>query len=78
MFKILEIVLGLFSGGSGTKTAGMFSGLTALGGVLGGFLWLVGPGRDWQVTLNAMELGFVALAASIVMEWIRKLPPPAA
>jgi hypothetical protein len=70
--KILSFLLG--SGAS--KAAGGLSTLTFIGSLAGAVLWLFGPGREWEITLNALELSGVALGASVVLEWLRRVPPP--
>lgn len=65
-------------GETGNKTAGALGGIGTLGALAGAGLWLLGPGREWTITLNAMELGFVSLVVSMLLEWARNLPPPGA
>jgi len=70
--KFLSFLLG--SGAS--KAAGGLSALTLLASLSGAVLWLFGPGREWQITLNALELSGVALGASVILEYFRRVPPP--
>ncbi len=76
MGNLLSIVLGLFTGSNASKAGGALSGLTAIGAISGAVLWLLGPGREWSITLNALELSGIALGASVVLEWLRRSPPP--
>lgn len=69
-------VIPMPQGDAGNKSAGALGGLGALGAIGGMGMWLLGPGREWHITLNAMELGFVALVVSMLIEWARNLPPP--
>lgn len=62
-------------GETGSKTAGALGGIGMLGAIGGAGMWLLGPGREWHITLNAMELGFVSLVVSMLLEWARNLPP---
>lgn len=61
---------------AGTTIAGGVSGIATVGALGSGVLWLFGPGRDWSVTLNAMELSFVFLAGAVLVEFARRSPPP--
>lgn len=77
LLKILSFVFGMFSGGSGAqKVAGTLNGLTLLGAVSGAVVWLLGPGREWSITLNALELSGVVGVASLLLEYFRRMPPP--
>ena len=73
---IITALFGLFKGDNASKTGGVLSGITAFGAVSGMVLWLFGPGREWSITLNALELSGVALGASIALEWLRRSQPP--
>lgn len=73
---LISFIFGLFKGDNAAKTGGVLSGLTALGAVSGAVLWLLGPGREWSITLNALELSGVALGAALALEWLRRSPPP--
>lgn len=68
-------VLPMPQGDAGNRTAGALGGIGALGALTGAGMWLLGPGREWSITLNAMELGFVSLVVSMLLEWARNLPP---
>lgn len=63
-------------GQGATKATGAISGLTAVAAVAGSVMWLFGPGREWHISLNALELSGVALGASVLLEWARRAPPP--
>ena len=74
---ILSLLFGTFSKGEGaTKAVGIGNGLAFYGAIAGGALWLFGPGREWSITLNALELSGICLGASLLLEWFRRLPPP--
>lgn len=75
-FAAIPFIFGLFKGDNASKTGGVLSGITALGAVSGSVLWLFGPGREWSITLNALELSGVALGASVALEWLRRSQPP--
>lgn len=75
--SVLNFLLGLFGSSVGSKLGGAASALTSIGALGGAVLWLFGPGRQWQITLNALELSGVALGASVLLEWFRRMPPPA-
>lgn len=72
---IQKLAGGLFTDGA-TKAGGLLSGLSALGAIVGAVAWLFGPGREIQITLNALELSGVALGGSVLLEWFRRMPPP--
>ena len=74
--SILNFFLGLFGNSVGSRVGGAVGALTAVGAVGGAVLWLFGPGREWTITLNALELSGVALGASVLLEWFRRMPPP--
>ena len=74
--NILNFFLGLFGSSVGSRVGGAVSALTTVGAVSGAVLWLFGPGREWTITLNALELSGVALGASLLLEWFRRMPPP--
>jgi hypothetical protein len=69
-------IFSFFIGSASSKAAGGLSALTLIGSMAGAVLWLFGPGREWQITLNALELSGVALGASVVLEYFRRVPPP--
>lgn len=76
---IFSLLFGVFAKGEGaTKAAGIGNGLAFYGALAGAALWLFGPGREWQITLNALELSAVALGGSLALEIVRRLPPPSA
>jgi len=76
LLSIIQKVAGaLFTSGA-SKAGGMLSGISAIGAVAGGIVWLFGPGREIQLTLNALEISGIALGGSVLMEWLRRLPPP--
>lgn len=77
MLKILGFIAGMFTGGQGaSKAAGIGNGIALFGAIGGGILWILGPGREWHITLNALELSGVVLIASLLLEWVRHMPPP--
>lgn len=69
-------ILSLLFGTAATKTVGAVSSLAALGSVVGVVAWIFGPGKEWSVTLNALELSAVAMAGAFVVEWARRVTPP--
>lgn len=75
--NILNFLLGLFGSSVGSKIGGAVSGITTVGALAGAGLWLFGPGREWQITLNALELSGVVLGGAVLLEWFRRMPPPA-
>lgn len=75
---ILTTLLGKFLGGGASKAGGALSGVALMGSVAGAVVWLLGPGREWSITLNALELSGVGLGAALLLEWFRRLPPPGA
>lgn len=76
--KILAFLLPLlFRGGDGTqKVQGAVTSAVNVGAVSAAVLWLFGPGREWTITLNALELSAVALLAAVLLEWFRRSDPP--
>lgn len=78
--KILSFFVPLlFRGGDAQqKVQGATTSLLSAGAVSGAVMWLLGPGREWTVTLNAMELSAVGLGAAVLYEWARRSDPPAA
>ncbi len=76
--KILSLLLGLLPGGNdaASRAGGAVSGLAVIAALGGGVAWLFGPGQEWSVTLNALELSAVALGGGIALEYFRRLPPP--
>ena len=75
--SIFSLLIGSFLKGDGaTKAAGAFNGLALYGSIAGGALWLLGPGREWSITLNGLELSGVCLGAALLLEFVRRLPPP--
>lgn len=79
--KILSFFVPLLVGGGTTavkqKVQGATTSLLSVGAVSGAVMWLLGPGREWTVTLNAMELSAVGLGAAVLYEWARRSDPPA-
>jgi hypothetical protein len=76
---ILEVgkrLVGALIGSNASKAGGALSGLSAMAAVVGIVAWFFGPGREWSITLNALELGFAVLAGSVLLEWFRRMPPP--
>lgn len=71
-----NLVGGLFSG-TASKAGGLLSGAGfTIAAAIGAVTWLFGPGREIQITLNALELSGVGLGASVALEWFRRMPPP--
>lgn len=79
--KILSFFVPLlFRGAAGDaqqKVQGATTSVLSLGAIGGAIMWLLGPGREWTVTLNAMELSAVGLGAAVLYEWARRSEPPA-
>jgi hypothetical protein len=81
--KILSGLLGLSrlialpmqTGEAGNKAAGALNGIGTLGAAGAAALWVLGPGREWQITLNALELSGITLAVVMLVEWARSTPP---
>lgn len=70
----------LFRGAAGDaqqKVQGAATSVLSLGAAGAGVMWLLGPGREWTITLNAMELSAVGLGAAVLYEWARRSEPPA-
>jgi len=77
LFGVVSKASSLLPGGdAATKATGALSHLSTLGAIAGAVVWIMGPGREWTVTLNALELAAVGLAASFALEWARRSPPP--
>lgn len=74
--SIIAALLGKFLGEGASKAGGALSGIALMGSVAGAVAWLFGPGREWSITLNALELSGVALGAAVLLEWFRRMPPP--
>ena len=77
--KVLAFLLPLLFGPKGegaTKVQGAFNSILSSGAVGAAVLWILGPGRDWEITLNALELSGVVLGAVVLIEWARRSDPP--
>ena len=68
-------VIPMPQGEAGNKAAGALNGVAALGAIGGAALWVLGPGREWQITLNALELSGITLGVVMLIEWARSTPP---
>lgn len=80
MLNILSFLAPLLFRGSGSTqqmVQGATTSLLSLGAVSGAVMWLLGPGREWTIALNALELSGVALGAAVLYEWARRTDPPA-
>lgn len=65
------------TGGEGAqKAAAAGTSIVSLGAMGAGAMWLLGPGREWTVTLNGLELTGVGLAVAVALEWARRSEPP--
>jgi len=75
--KILSLLFGAFTSGHGaTRAASAGAGLTMWAGALGAVAWFFGPGKEWEVTLNALELSAVLMAGGFGALLTLRLPPP--
>lgn len=75
--KLLGLLIAFLpKGDTATKVAGNASSLATVGAAGGAVLWLLGPGREWTITLNALELSAIALGGAALLEWARQAPPP--
>lgn len=81
--KILFLVIGLMTGkpigqadNGASAAAGAFNSLAFYSAAIGGVAWVFGPGREWHVTFNALELSAVGLAAAILGALFLHLKPP--
>lgn len=63
-------------GNISTKITGAVSGLGMISAVISAFIWLLGPGREWTITLNALELSGIVFTGAILIDLARKSPPP--
>lgn len=59
-----------------TRAADAGAGLMVWSAIGGAVLWVVGPGRDWHITLNALELSAVLMAGGIVAFILLRMKPP--
>lgn len=75
---LLNLLTGFFKGDGGqSKAAGMGNGLMFYGSIAGGLYWLLSDSAAiWTVTLNARELAGVGLITALIVEWVRRVPPP--
>lgn len=72
--QILGFIFGMFTKGEGSqKAVGVLNGLSLVGAVSGAVLWLIGPGREWTITLNALELAGALFVFSIILEKVRRM-----
>lgn len=83
--KIFFLVLGLLTGkpigaadNGASAAAGAFNSVAFYSAALGGLAWVFGPGREWHITFNALELSAVGLAAAILGALFLHLKPPGA
>lgn len=79
--KILSLVIGLLTGrpaqeGGATGAAGAFNSVAFYGAAIGFVTWIVGPGRDFTITLKGWEIWSVVLASAIVGAMFLNLKPP--
>jgi hypothetical protein len=63
-------------GRMGARLAGGLAKAGAVGAIIGVIAWFFGAGREWTITLNALELAGAVLACSALFDWARRLPPP--
>lgn len=76
MGAIIAKIVGLLTGGMASKVAGAVSGVGTVAALLGAVAWIFGPGREWQVTFNALELSGVVFGGSLAVEWARRVVAP--
>jgi hypothetical protein len=74
--RVTELLSRLLFGSAASRAGGVLSGLGLIGAIAAGVAWLLGPGREWTITLNALELSGVVLLGSALLEWMRRVPPP--
>mgnify|MGYP001615028596 FL=1 len=55
------LLAALTVGSAGSRGAGLLGTLGIVGAVVAGGVWLLGPGREIQLTLNLLELSAVML-----------------
>lgn len=70
--KLVQAVTGHAASGALRAVAAV----GAVGSVIGAIAWIFGPGRDWHITLNALELSGAVAIGSVVVWWALRLPPP--
>lgn len=77
ILKIVGLVASLFTAGSTVteRAASGFNGIALIGGIVGILAWLFGPGKEFFVTLNALEMGFILLAGFVAGEILRRMEP---
>lgn len=82
--NIIQGVVGLLfgkmlpTGDTAYKAGGIFNGSIAVIGLLvGGGMWLFGPGREWTITMNGLELTGLIISGSVVvpvlLDWFRRM-----
>jgi hypothetical protein len=81
--KIISLILGLLTGGAtqqggtgATAAAGAFNSVAFYGAAAGFVAWLVGPGRDFTITLRGWEIWAVVLAAAFAGAMFLHIQPP--
>lgn len=79
--KLFFLIVGLFTArptqeGGATGAAGAVNSLAFYSAIVAGLAWVFGPGREWQITFNALELSAVGLAAAILGALFLHLRPP--
>lgn len=74
--RLLTAITTALFGQAAGRVGGAVSAAGTLAAIGGAAAWLLGPGREWTITLNALELSGVVLAGSALLEWARRVPPP--
>lgn len=70
-------LLNMFTSSGASKPAAVGNGmLFTLSLITGAIMWLFGPGREWIITLNALELCGVVIGGSYLLSYFHKLNPP--
>lgn len=75
---LVSLLFGFLKPGvpAATRAAGTFNGLAAWSAVVGGIVWLFGPGRVWSITLNGLEIVAVFAVGAIIGHILLNMSPP--
>ncbi len=79
--NIFALIVGLVSArpaqeGGATGAAGAFNSVAFYGALAGFGAWLIGPGREFSITLHGWEIWAVVLAAAVAGAMFLHIRPP--